>query len=89
MEILNEYKGSIVKIKVKNGASYIGIVDFYSKEQTVLHMRRVGLTKSDVTWYNEATISEEVIEEIDDPTDYEMTKYLKSDRDLIKNGSVH
>ncbi|QIG67996.1 hypothetical protein EVB55_061 [Rhizobium phage RHph_Y68] len=89
MEILNDHKGSIVKVILTNDMNFIGVVDFYSAETNVLHLKRVGMQKSNVTWHNEATISEESIREIDSPTEFEMNKYLKNDRDLVKNGSVH
>jgi hypothetical protein len=74
---------------MRNGAEYIGIVVHYSSEENALHMRRLGLLKSDITWYNVGTLSEEAIMYVQNPVQKEMQKYLKNTRDLLKNESVH
>ncbi|QGZ14315.1 hypothetical protein PP940_gp016 [Rhizobium phage RL2RES] len=69
--------------------SYIGIIDYFDEKSECLHMKRVGLIKSNIEWFTDASFSEEMIRAVCDPTPAEMVKYLNNDRDLIQNESVH
>ncbi|AIK68312.1 hypothetical protein P9VFCI_193 [Rhizobium phage P9VFCI] len=69
--------------------SYIGVVDYFDEKEECLYMKRVGLIKSNIEWFPDASFSEEMIRSVDLPSPAEMVKYLNNDRDLIQNESVH
>ncbi|QGZ14032.1 hypothetical protein PP939_gp028 [Rhizobium phage RL38J1] len=79
----------IVKVTTSTQNSYIGIIDYFNEENDSLYMKRVGLVRSNIEWFPDASFSEEMIRAVCDPTPAEMVKYLNNDRDLIQNESVH